>query len=260
MIALIGFMGAGKTTVGRLLADRLGLPFADSDVEIERQAGRPIRDIFAVEGEPAFRDLEHRVVADLLGGPDMVLALGGGAPEYVATRKLLAESKADVVYLRVGLDEALARVAADPARPLLAQPGLAERYQRRLSVYASAATLTVDTSGKPPADVAEEIDRLVTQPRGADGDERTHVSSLCPVSTYSSRACGRHAHRSRAARTVVLGAWDVVIHTYCGVRRDALKRWRRPCSRQAWRQRCWPARSRRYRRRRRHPPSRDFPR
>lgn len=159
MIVLIGFMGAGKTTVGRLLANRLGLPFADSDMVIEQRAGRPVRDIFAAEGEPAFRELEHQVIAELLGGPDMVLALGGGAPEHFATRKLLAESKADVVYLRVSYRQALARVAADPARPLLAQPGLDERYQRRLSVYAATATLTIDTDGRPPPHVARLIRR-----------------------------------------------------------------------------------------------------
>jgi len=75
VIVVIGFMGAGKTTVGRMLADRLGLPFVDSDLVIEQRAGRPVRDIFAADGEPAFRDTEHDVVAGLLAGPDAVLAL-----------------------------------------------------------------------------------------------------------------------------------------------------------------------------------------
>ncbi len=79
MIVLIGFMGAGKTTVGRLLAARLGLPFADTDVIIEQRAGRPIREIFATEGETGFRALEHQVTARLLAGSETVLALGGGA-------------------------------------------------------------------------------------------------------------------------------------------------------------------------------------
>lgn len=157
MIVLIGFMGAGKTTVGRLLANRLGLPFADSDVVIEQRAGRPVRDIFATEGEPAFRELEQQVIAELLGGPDMVLALGGGAPEHFATRKLLAESKADVVYLRVSYDEAMARVASDPLRPLLALPGLDERYRRRLDLYQVAATVTVATDARTPAEVAQHV-------------------------------------------------------------------------------------------------------
>ncbi len=89
MIVLIGFMGAGKTTVGTLLAARLGLPFTDSDQVIESRAGRPIRQIFAEDGEPAFRALEHEVIAGLLDGPPAVLALGGGAPEYPLTRERL---------------------------------------------------------------------------------------------------------------------------------------------------------------------------
>jgi len=84
VIVLVGFMGAGKTTVGHLLAGRLGLPFADSDQVIEQQAGRPVRQIFAEDGEPAFRALEHQVITGLLDGPDLVLALGGGAAEHPA--------------------------------------------------------------------------------------------------------------------------------------------------------------------------------
>ena len=89
MIVLVGFMGAGKTTVGTLLAARLGLPFADSDQVLEDRAGRPIRQIFAEDGEPAFRALEYEVIAGLLDGPPMVLALGGGAPGHPPTRELL---------------------------------------------------------------------------------------------------------------------------------------------------------------------------
>ena len=90
MIVLVGFMGAGKTTVGRLLAAKLGVPFTDSDHVIEARAGRPIPQIFAADGEPAFRQLEHEVIADLLNGEDMVLALGGGAATHPGTRAALA--------------------------------------------------------------------------------------------------------------------------------------------------------------------------
>ena len=89
MIVLVGFMGAGKTTVGTLLAARLGLPFADTDHVIEQRAARPVRQIFAEDGEPAFRVLEHQVVTELLTGPAVVLALGGGAAEHPGTRAVL---------------------------------------------------------------------------------------------------------------------------------------------------------------------------
>jgi shikimate kinase len=176
VIVLVGFMGAGKTTVGHLLAARLGLPFVDSDQVIEQQAGRPVRQIFARDGEPAFRDLEHQVIAALLDGPDLVLALGGGAIEHPGTRALLARGDdpprpprrlaADqVVYLRVGYDQAMARVGGDPERPLLARPDLAATYQRRLPLYAEIATLSISTDGRQPELISQDIlARLMTEP------------------------------------------------------------------------------------------------
>ncbi len=155
MIVLVGFMGAGKTTVGRLLADRLGLPFLDSDQVIEQRAGRSVRDIFATDGEPAFRVLEHEVIADLLAGPEAILALGGGAAEHPATQ--VALKQADVVYLRVGYAQAMQRVAGDEERPLLRRPDLDRLYGRRLDVYGSVATLTVATDGRPPEAIASEV-------------------------------------------------------------------------------------------------------
>ena len=158
MIVLVGFMGAGKSTVGSLLADRLGLPFTDSDQVIERRAGRPVRQIFAEDGEPAFRALEHQVIAEILDGPARVLALGGGAVEHPGTRDKLAS--AQVVYLHVSYEQALQRVGGDGApesRPLLARPDLAVLYQRRLGVYAGVATLTVPTDGRRPEAVTEDI-------------------------------------------------------------------------------------------------------
>jgi len=174
VIVLVGFMGAGKTTVGHLLAERLGLPFVDSDLVIERQAGRPVRQIFAEDGEPAFRALEHQVIAGLLDGPDLVLALGGGAAEHPGTRDLLAT--AQVVYLQVGYDQALARVGGDPDRPLLARPDLAATYRRRLSLYAGIATLTVSTDGRHQETVSQDIlARLITEP--AVGSRAPHRPS-----------------------------------------------------------------------------------
>lgn len=152
---LVGFMGAGKTTVGRILAGRLGRPFLDSDVVIEQRLGREIREVFATEGEAYFRDVEHATIAELLRGPDVVLALGGGAAEDSRTREVLRA--ASVIYLRVGYAEALARVGGDGLRPMLRRPDLAEVYDRRLAVYEELSGLTIDTGGRPPDEVAAEV-------------------------------------------------------------------------------------------------------
>lgn len=155
MIVLVGFMGAGKTTVGRLLASRLGVLFADTDQVIEQRAGCAVAEIFRSRGEPAFREMERTVIAELLAGPDAVLSLGGGAAQHPATREVLAG--VPVVYLRVSYDEALSRVGGDDGRPMLARPGLPELYKRRLAVYESVASLTVSTDGRAPSEVAAEI-------------------------------------------------------------------------------------------------------
>jgi shikimate kinase len=155
MIVLVGFMGAGKTTVGHLLAGKLGLPFIDSDVVIAERDGRPIRQIFAEDGEDAFRALEHETIAGLLRGRDAVLALGGGAVEHPATQALLRP--VNVVYLHVGYAAAVARVGGDAGRPMLRRPDLEAVYQRRLDAYTAAATLTVPTGGREPEDVCLAI-------------------------------------------------------------------------------------------------------
>jgi shikimate kinase len=155
VIVVIGFMGAGKTTIGRMLAAKLGLPFADSDHVIEERAGRPIRWIFAEAGEPVFRELEHSVAADLLAGPDAVLALGGGAAGHPATRALLAA--VPVVYLRVGYAEALTRVGGDTGRPMLARPDVEALHAERQAVYESVATVTVDTDGRHPDEIVLDL-------------------------------------------------------------------------------------------------------
>ena len=176
MIVLVGFMGAGKTTVGNLLAARLELPFADSDQVIEERAGRQVKQIFAEDGEPAFRALEHRVSAELLEGPDMVLALGGGAAEHPGTRDKL--SAAQVVYLQVGYAEALRRMAGDNGRPLLARPDLATVYERRLPVYAGVATLTVPTDDRRPETISEDVlAQLAREPAAGASAPRPPVAS-----------------------------------------------------------------------------------
>jgi shikimate kinase len=160
VIVLIGFMGAGKTTVGQLLAARLGLPFADADTVIEDRAGTPVPHIFAERGEPAFRALEHETIASLLTGPRVVLALGGGAVEHAQTRRLLRAAE-EVIYLDISYQAALDRLGHDSSRPMLRRPDLAEVYQRRLTAYQAAATLTVSTEDRAPEHVCAEIMKLV---------------------------------------------------------------------------------------------------
>lgn len=155
MIVLIGFMGAGKTTVGHLLAERLGLPFMDTDLVIEQRTRRSVRDIFATDGEPAFRQLEHAVTAGLLAGPDAVLALGGGAVLHPETQRALGGHQ--VVYLKVGYEESMLRVAHDEYRPLLRAPDLEGIFQRRLASYHAVATLTVVTDGRRPEAVCLDV-------------------------------------------------------------------------------------------------------
>lgn len=152
---LIGFMGAGKTTVGRIIAERLGQPFVDSDVLIEQRLGREIRDIFATEGEAYFRELEHATVTDLVHGQEAVVAVGGGAVEDPRTRAVLRNAR--VVYLRVSYDEAMARIRGDRFRPLLSRPDLDQVYQRRMPVYEDVSVFTIDTDGRRPDAIALEV-------------------------------------------------------------------------------------------------------
>jgi shikimate kinase len=155
MIVVVGFMGAGKTTVGQLLAAKLGVPFTDSDHVIEDRAGKPIRQIFADDGEPAFRRLEHEVIASLLAGGDGVLALGGGAVADPGTRALL--DGLPVVYLRISYADAIWRVGGDRGRPMLARPDVAQLHADRDSLYAEVATLTVDAGSGSPDDIVLAI-------------------------------------------------------------------------------------------------------
>jgi shikimate kinase len=154
-------MGAGKSTVGPLLAEQLGLPFVDSDAAIEARQGRTIAEIFAAEGEAAFREIEREAIEGLAASP-RVVALGGGAITYPGTAERLAAT-GTVVYLEASPEVLADRVGEGDARPLLAgldAPGRAERLRAlwiaRRSHY-EAASLRVATDGREPEAIACEI-------------------------------------------------------------------------------------------------------
>ncbi|MCU1690370.1 MAG: Shikimate kinase [Jatrophihabitantaceae bacterium] len=155
VVVLVGFMGAGKTTTGRMLAQRLGIPFVDSDHVVTQRTGRTIAEIFADDGEAAFRALEAEVIAELVAGPPVVLSVGGGAVETDATRAALAGVV--VVHLHVSFRQALRRVGGDPRRPMLARPDIEQVYRRRDPLYRAVATFTVVTDGGSPTRAVEQI-------------------------------------------------------------------------------------------------------
>ncbi|MET0257723.1 MAG: shikimate kinase [Methylobacterium sp.] len=140
-VVLVGLMGAGKTTIGRRLAQLLDLPFVDTDQEIEDAARMSVAELFAAYGEPEFRALEARVVARLVEGGRQVIATGGGAYMNEATRRLLRE-RSVTVWLKADLDTLMERVAKRPTRPLLrtADPRatLRDLMDKRYPVYAQA--------------------------------------------------------------------------------------------------------------------------
>jgi shikimate kinase len=156
-IALIGFMGSGKSTVGRLLARELGYRFVDADQLIEKQTGRSIREIFAEKGEEEFRRLESLALEGLSRKRRVVIAAGGGAPIRLENRSFFTGS-ATTFYLSVSFEEFLRRTGIDPARPLLARgrEELQELYNSRRPVYESLGR-RIATDGRAPAEVAAEI-------------------------------------------------------------------------------------------------------
>lgn len=158
-VVLVGPMGAGKTTVGRLLAERWGVAVRDTDADVEAVAGKSVQDIFVVDGEPAFRVLERDAVARALTEHDGVLSLGGGAVLDPDTRALLAGRP--VVFLRVGVTDAVKRVGLGHGRPLVlgnVRSRIKALLEERAPVYEAVATLVVDTDGRTPAEVAAEIE------------------------------------------------------------------------------------------------------
>lgn len=159
-VVLVGAMGAGKTTVGRILAADWGVAARDTDEDVAAAAGKPVQEIFVDDGEPHFRALERAAVATALTEHDGVLTLGGGAVLAPETRELLAGHQ--VVFLRVGFDDALRRIGSGEGRPLLlgnARSRVKALLEERTPLYEAVATVIVDTDGHSAHEVAELIER-----------------------------------------------------------------------------------------------------
>jgi shikimate kinase len=156
-------MGAGKTTVAELLGARWQVPVRDTDTDIEIRAGKPVADIFVEDGEDAFRAMERAAVADAISEHAGVLSLGGGAVLAAETQSLLADQR--VVFLRVGLKDAVARVGLGVGRPLLlgnVRSRVKQLLEERTPIYEAVATVIVDTDGRTPAEVADEIEAALS--------------------------------------------------------------------------------------------------
>jgi shikimate kinase len=170
-IVLIGFMGAGKSTVGALLAARLGWELVDTDTFVAARAGAPVAEIFRERGEAAFRQMEAEVLETVGAGRRLVVATGGGAPVQARNAAFFG-GPALTIHLKVSLATALqrARAAGTGAapRPLLAQEEGAVRalFENRRPVYEKLG-IGVETEGREPAAIVEEIVRLLEDPRGS---------------------------------------------------------------------------------------------
>jgi shikimate kinase len=162
-VVLVGLMGAGKSCIGKRLAQHYGLPFVDADREIEAAAGCSISDFFELHGEQAFRDGERRVIARLLGNPQHVLATGGGAFMDTQTRRLIKD-RAISIWLRAELDQLLKRVGRRNDRPLLKnvdqRTKLSELIDARYPVYAEA-DIIVDSADGPPEMTLDRVLRAL---------------------------------------------------------------------------------------------------
>ncbi len=158
IVVLIGAPGAGKSTIGRIVADRLDVDFRDTDADVEVMAGKSIPDIFVLDGEPAFREFERTAVARALSEHAGVLALGGGAILAPETRAALDEYL--VVWLKVGAQNAASRVGVSGPRPVIVgnpHSTLVKLLADRTPLYESVASVIVETDFKDPDVIAHEV-------------------------------------------------------------------------------------------------------
>ncbi len=166
----VGAPGAGKSTVGRRVAERLGVPFLDSDALIEQRAGKPVSDIFISDGEATFRQMEREEIAHALEDFSGIVSLGGGAIQDEDTRRALIGQR--VVWLKVDLTHATQRVGMNSARPLLlgnVRGTMLTMLEKRTPLYAEVASEVIDTSGRAIKDVvAEVVSKLSSDDMGAN--------------------------------------------------------------------------------------------
>jgi len=180
---LIGPPGAGKSTVGPLVADLLAAEFLDTDSVVEEMAGKPVSDIFVSDGEAVFRELERAAVARTVATHLGILALGGGAVMDPGTRELLAGQR--MVYLETGFAAAAHRAGLDAPRPLLIgnpRARMRELLAERLPVYEGLAWVTVATDDRAPQEIADEIAAVITARIAAEAGEGAGTSPEAPAS------------------------------------------------------------------------------
>jgi shikimate kinase len=171
-IFLVGMMGAGKTTIGRALARKLGLEFADTDRELVGRTGVAVATIFEIEGEAGFRKRETALLAELSQRDGAVIATGGGAVISEENRRLMREN-GTVVYLRARLESLWERTRHDSSRPLLAtadpKATLAALLEQREPLYLEVAHVVVDTGPQSPATLATKLAATLRERTGAEG-------------------------------------------------------------------------------------------
>jgi len=159
-LILIGPMGSGKTTIGKLIATHLNLPFRDTDQVIEEESGKSVSEIFLEDGEDSFRAIEKSVLRKELLSDDTILALGGGAPMSIDAQSALRAIASPVIYFDISLSSVAPRIGFNRDRPLLLNNPRGQwelLMQERRPIYESIADTVIDVNGKSEMDIVDEI-------------------------------------------------------------------------------------------------------